>query len=111
MATRSSNGREEPAQLPDDVVEELLADDHCRRALELLRDQDGPMIVADLAAAVLTAERGGAPEAVTDTAVEDLRTELYEEHIPRLTATGIVTYDSLKGTVELERPDVVGPAE
>ncbi|MFC6973622.1 hypothetical protein ACFQL1_01415 [Halomicroarcula sp. GCM10025709] len=107
MATRSSNGTEGPTQLPDHVVEELWADEHCRRALEVLRDRERPVIVADLAAAVLAAERDGAPATVDDEAVQALRTELYERHIPKLTATGIVAYDSLKGTVELRRPDVL----
>jgi hypothetical protein len=33
--------------------------------------------------------------------------ELYTEHIPKLTATGVVTYDSMKGAVELAQPGIV----
>jgi hypothetical protein len=111
MATRSSNGTERPTQLPDYVVADLLAHDRCRRALEILRERDDPVIVADLAAAVLAAERDQPPASVDQEAVEELRKELYEEHIPRLTATGIVTYNSLKGTVELQRPDLLSGAD
>jgi hypothetical protein len=107
MATRSSNGTDEPTSLPDHVVEGLLDDDHCRLALEILDDSSDPMIVEDLAAAILAREWDTTAVAVDEDDVQALRTELYEEHIPRLTAVGVVSYDSMLGTVELRRADIL----
>ena len=107
MATTSSNGDRNGRGLPEEVVDDLLSDDTRRRALSILADRDEPVVVADLAAAVLAAERDIEPAAVSDTDRDELTEELFTEHLPKLTATDIVSYDSMVGTVELQRHDAV----
>jgi hypothetical protein len=75
------------------VIEELLAAPRRRVVLRVLVDRGGPVPVDDLAReltgdAASRAERRAA------------RTEIYQEHLPKLTATGVVAFDSMLGTVE-----------
>jgi DNA-binding transcriptional ArsR family regulator len=106
MATTHSLGRSGQG-LPDTVVDDLLSDETRRRALSILADRGEPMVVNELAAAVLAAERDVEPTAVPDTDRDDLTEELFTEHLPKLTATDVVAYDSMVGTVEIQRPGVV----
>jgi DNA-binding transcriptional ArsR family regulator len=107
MATTRSSGDRTGAGLPEEVVEDLLADDTRRRALSILAARDEPMVVADLAAAVLAAERDTEPSAVPRRERDELTEELFTEHLPKLTATGVVGYNSMVGTVEIQRRDAV----
>ncbi|EMA21873.1 DUF7344 domain-containing protein [Haloarcula marismortui] len=107
MATTSSNGDRTGHGLPEEVVADLLSNDTRRRALSILADRDEPVVVSDLAAAVLAVERDIEPAAVPDTARDELTEELFTEHLPKLTATDTVTYDSMIGTVEIQRYDAV----
>jgi DNA-binding transcriptional ArsR family regulator len=107
MATTSSNGDRTEQELPEEVVADLLSDDTRRRALSILADRGEPVVVADLAAAVLAAQRDVEPAAVPDTDRDELTEELFTEHLPKLTATDVVTYDSMVGTVEIQRLDAV----
>ncbi|KAA9398643.1 hypothetical protein Har1130_10520 [Haloarcula sp. CBA1130] len=107
MATTSSSGDRTEQRLPEEVVADLLSDDTRRRALSILADRDEPVVVADLAVAVLAAERGIEPAAVPDTDRDELTGELFTEHLPKLMATDIVAYDSMVGTVEIQRRDAV----
>ncbi|WP_254271461.1 DUF7344 domain-containing protein [Haloarcula marina] len=104
MATRSTDTR--PDELPESVVADLLATESRRAALSVLYDRGSPMVVEDLATAIVARERR-VPESAVPAADRDaMREELYTEHIPKLTATGVVEYDSMVGTVELARRDV-----
>ncbi|WP_424003966.1 DUF7344 domain-containing protein [Haloarcula salina] len=104
MATTSTSGA---FDLPDAVVSDLLDDEHRRRALSILAARGEPMVVDDLAAAILAAERNVEPDAVPDTDRRALADELYTEHLPKLTATAVVSYDSVVGRVELRRPEAI----
>lgn len=107
MATTSSNGDRTEQGLPEEVVADLLSDNTRRQALSILADRDEPVVVSDLAAAVLAAERDTEPAAIPDTDRDELTEELFTDHLPKLTATGIVAYDSMVGTVEIQRRDAV----
>jgi len=107
MATTSSNGDRTEQGLPEEVVADLLSDDTRRRALSILADRGEPVVVADLAAAVLAAQRDVEPAAVPDTDRDELTEELFTEHLPKLTATDVIAYDSMVGTVEIQRLDAV----
>jgi hypothetical protein len=103
MATTSSD----TGGLPSAVVDDLLSAEHRRLALSILADRGEPMVVESLAAAVVAA-RDDCPESVvSDVERESMAEELYTEHIPKLTATGVVTYNSMKGAVELARPGLI----
>lgn len=106
MATTSSDtdGR---AGLPAAVVEDILADETRRVALRILAERGEPMVVESLAAAVRAAVDDSSVDSVDPDAREATRHELFAEHIPKLTATGVLEYNSMLGTVELKRADIV----
>ena len=106
MATTNSN-TDRRAGLPAAVVEDLLADETRRVALVILADRDEPMVVESLATAVRAAVDDTPADAVTAAGRDATREKLFTDHIPKLTATGVVRYDSMLGTVELVRPDIV----
>jgi len=92
--------------LPSAVVEDLLSDDTRSRALVILRARDEPVVVEDLAAAVVAAREGCPVSDVSSDERDRVADELFTDHIPKLTATGVLAYDSMLGAVELRRPDV-----
>ena len=106
MATTSSDA-EGPGGLPSAVVEDLLSARNRRLALSTLADRGEPMVVESLATAVVAARENCPESVVSADQREAMCDELYTEHIPKLTATGVLRYDSMKGAVELVRPGVV----
>ncbi|WP_254545095.1 DUF7344 domain-containing protein [Halomarina pelagica] len=98
MATRSH-----AAELPGEVVDDLLAAPRRRRLLALLYRRDGPTALSTLAAHIAATE-AGVP--VEDVAGED-RTAvwwaLHEEDLPKLLATDVVAYDSTRDALSLSR--------
>jgi len=105
MATQNAES-DLGGSLPPAVVEELLADETRRRALAIIRARDEPVVVEDLAAAVVAAREGCSVSAVPPAEREQMAQELFSDHIPKLTATGVLAYDSMLGAVELRRPDI-----
>jgi hypothetical protein len=89
--------------LPERVVADLLASDRRRRLLGCLEDHGGCLPLTDLAAAVAAREAGVEPGAVDPERHRAVREEVYERHLPKLTATGVVEFDSMRGTVTLRR--------
>lgn len=87
--------------LPENVVADLLANDRRRRALEVLVERSDPVVVGDLAATVLAEERGESIDELPAEVARVARDEFFQDHLPKLTATGVVEYDSLVGTVAL----------
>lgn len=69
----------------------------CRTVLSTL-EREGSMDEATLAVAVLAAERDVSVTAVSDDDVERARNELYHVHLPKLEATGFVSWAD--GTVQ-----------
>ena len=55
-------------------------------------------------------ERGIDPEDVDDAERASARDEIFEIHLPKLTATELVEYDSLLGKVRLAEPAIVSLA-
>jgi hypothetical protein len=101
MTEHSSRTDEETTddRLPQSVVEDLLDDDQRRELLSYLADHADPVVVEDLAEYVAT-DDAGASQADRQAAVDDARREIYDDHLPKLTATEVVEYDSMVGTVE-----------
>lgn len=99
MATTDTgtSGRED--RLPAAVIEDLLASPRRRALLERLHEE-GSMPVDDLATRL--AARSGTGEEITASERRATRTEIYQDHLPKLTATGVVNFDSLLGRVELQ---------
>lgn len=96
MAADSHDGRVDG--LPGDVVEDILASERRRAMLSCLADSEGPVAVDDVVAAVCASEQGPDRGRV--------REEIYERHLPKLTATGVVEYHSMREAVELVDEDL-----
>lgn len=86
------NGCKLPSQVWDDIL-----DDDCRRwVLNTLAERGDPVVVADMATDMVSASTVQTPE--DRDAVER---ELFERHLPKLTAADIVNYNPRLGTIEL----------
>jgi len=99
MATPTRDPGDDGAP-PGPVLEDLLADDRCERLLRILRERAEPMVVDDLAAAVCAAETGPGDPPVAAERRRAVRADIFERHLPKLTAIDAVDYDSMVGTVE-----------
>lgn len=95
--SQQNRGRE----LPGTVVKDILASDRRQAALSCLGDHGGEMNITDLAACVCAREFGTSAARVSDTDRQRVYDELYDEHLPMLTATGVATFDSLRDSVVL----------
>lgn len=102
--TEDSGTAEGTDRLPASAVADLRTSERRRRALDCLAER-GDIPVSDLARRVVAAERDEPADAVPDEAVDGARRDLFQQHLPKLTATGVVRYDSLVGTVELATTD------
>lgn len=100
--TAEASGRME---LPDDVVADILEAERRRYALEVLSQQEAEMVVDDLAAVVRARETGSSPDAIEQAERQQVRDDFFQHHLPKLTATDVVRYDSVLGTVELVNPE------
>ena len=98
------------AAVPEDVIGELL--DSRRRCLLIdhLAREDGGVVVEDLVAAICAAEEGCDPSAVDDRTRTEIRTELFQQDIPKLAATGVVEYDSMLDKLRLQSSEVASHA-
>ncbi|WP_246022880.1 DUF7344 domain-containing protein [Halosimplex halophilum] len=103
--TGDSTARDDTDRLPASAVADLRASERRRRALDCLAERADPIPVSDLARHVVAVEREEPADAVPDEAVDEARRDLFQQHLPKLTATGVVRYDSLVGTVELAAAD------
>lgn len=106
MPTRNADSDTESG-LPPDVVEGLLSDDTRRRLLSVLTHRDEPVVVEELAAAIIAAREECPTAAVPASDRAAMTDELFDEHLPKLTATDVVAYDSMLGAVVLRRPEIV----
>lgn len=101
MATHHTPVDSDALRLPDGVVADILAADRRRLALEQLAAADDQVVVGDLAAAIAASEQGIDPDAVDERTREAVHDDLYERHLPKLTATETVSYNSMLGTVAI----------
>ena len=97
--------RDDESNLPDSIVKDLRESRRRRIALDRLHTMDEARPVADLAREIAAVEHETEPEAVETEAVDAVRRDMYQQHLPKLTATGVVRYDSLVGTLELATTD------
>jgi len=64
------------------------------RLLRALAAAGGDASVRDLAAGIRTQETGRCADEIDPEIIDQLRYEIYDQHLPKLAATGIVEYDS-----------------
>jgi len=105
MATRHAES-DTGGELPEAVVEDLLSADSRRQALSILAARDGPVVVEELARDIVADRTGRPASAVSEADRDAMVEELFTEHIPKLTATEVIRYDSMLGAVELVRPEL-----
>ncbi len=110
MAPTDSEATSGDPNLPDDVVDDILGADRRRYALEALSRRDAAMVVDDLAAVVRARETGSTPDDVESEERQRVRDDFFQRHLPKLTATDVVRYDSMLGTVELRDRESFGDA-
>jgi hypothetical protein len=87
--------------LPAAVIEQLVADPRRRALLGLLIDRGEAVPVDDLAAHLAESAEPSRAER------REARTEIYQEHLPKLTAPDVVAFDSLLGTVTYRGGDAL----
>lgn len=102
MAVDSSSADTGHGRLPEAVVEELLVDPRRRAMLRSLWAHDGPVPMTQLAARVIARERSVPPDAVPPEDRKRVRENLYEDHLPKFTATAVLRYNSRQASVELD---------
>lgn len=90
------------ADLPGTVIEELLASPDRRALLRCLAEADEPIPVDDLAAVLADGTTGA-----TASERRRARTAIYQDHLPKLTATGVVEFDSILGTLAFSGPESI----
>jgi hypothetical protein len=91
----------ESVGLPESVVENLLASRRRRMLLDKLDRADGPVSLDALAATIAAREAGVEPDAVSRDRRRETVEEIYQTDLPKLTATAVVEFDSMVGTLEL----------
>ena len=101
MVPSDTDGVPRERRLPADVVADLLEADRRRYALEALSREEAPVSIDDLAAHVRAHERNTTPQAIAREERAEVREEFFQRHLPKLTATEVVRYDPMLGTVEL----------
>lgn len=96
--------------LPAPVQAELLSSRRrCLLLVTLAEVEEAT--VDDLAGRISAAEHGIDPGAVDDAERVSICDEIFEVHLPKLTATEIVEYDSLLGKVRLLEPAIASRAQ
>jgi hypothetical protein len=85
---------------PEAVIDDLLADSRRELILRILRQRGEPMVIDDLARAVCAAEADPGDAAVEGEKRMAVRSDIFERHLPKLTAIEAVRYDSMVGTAE-----------
>lgn len=98
---------DESVGLPAPVCEDLLASSHRYQLLIVLDERGGSGIVTDLAREICARERDTSPDQLGAEEIAAIEREIYDEHLPKLTATGIASYDSRLDKITLDRPSVL----
>ena len=75
------------------VVLDVLADQRRRFVLYYLQDRSGPVEAKELARQIIAWETDTTVSAVTDEACEEVISDLYHHHLPKLADAGVIDYD------------------
>ena len=100
----SLGGRERQAPtsttLSEDELFELLANQRRRHILHALMREDQPLDIGTLSQEIAAWEDENALEEVTSKNRKRVYTALQQSHLPKMDKTGVVDYNSDRGTVE-----------
>lgn len=97
--------------IPERVRVELFASERRCRLLRALATAGGEQSVRDLAVQVRVEETGRAADRVDSDTVESTCYEIYDRHLPKLAATGVVEYDSTLDKLRLLDSELLEEAE
>ena len=106
----SSGESADHSTVPEEVVADLLDSRRRCHLLAQLAASDGEALVEDLVAAVGAAEQNCGPSELDESTLGEVREEVFERHVPKLTAIGVVEYDSMLDRLQLETPEVASRA-
>ena len=73
---------------------------HRHVVLAALADQQQPVPINDLTNAIIKHNHHTPPTEAADETITQIRTALYHVHLPKLTETGLIQYDSERQLVE-----------
>ena len=90
--------------VPQAVDDDLLSSQRRCRMVTALAAAGDAVVVEDLATAVLAAEKKADAGALDSDDCRSAAEDIFEHHLPKLTAIGLVEYDSMLGTVRLTEP-------
>lgn len=88
------------AEIGQDQLFHLLQNERRRRALDFLRDRDGPVRMREVVDHVAAAEQGTSVDALRSDERKRVHIALYQSHLPKLDQAGIIDYDQDRGLVE-----------
>ncbi|MXR51863.1 hypothetical protein GRX03_09625 [Halovenus sp. WSH3] len=101
----SSPDQRPRTEVPDGIKTDLLASERRCHILRVLAASGGEASVTDIAVRTRARETSQSADQIPPDAVDSVRYEIYERHLPKLTVTGIVEYDSTLDTVRLTDSD------
>jgi hypothetical protein len=90
--------------VPRAVTDDILASRRRCLVVTALATAGGTAVVEDLAAAIRAAEQRAEQVDSDPQTRERVARDLYENHLPTLTAAELVEYDSMLGSVRLTEP-------
>lgn len=97
----TTTGSDDHGELPLDEVFHILTNHRRRQVLSYLTDHDGTATLGELAEYIAAAENSVSIQRVTSTQRKRTYVALYQCHLSKMDAAGIVSFDSNRGTVEL----------
>ena len=101
-------GANDAGSLSPDAVHQLLSSRRRRDVLEYLKNVEAETTIGDLAARIAAREHDLPVGEVTSEQRKRVYISLYQSHLPKLAAEGVIDYDRDRGWVELaEEADVL----
>jgi len=91
----------EGGELTQDTVFEILSNSRRRFMLSYLNEHDGPVDLMELANEIAAWENETTVDELTDKQSKRVYVSVYQTHVPKLEATGLIDYDSDSGLIEL----------
>lgn len=91
----------EGEELTQDVVFDILSNSRRRFILSRLQERDEPVELMELANEIAAWENDTTVEELTDKQSKRVYVSVYQTHVPKLEATGLIEYDSDTGLIVL----------
>lgn len=96
----SGESTDQPEPLSLDIVYDILKNERRRRVLRYLDESGGTATLSDLAVHLAAIENDKEEKLVSSKERKRLYVGLYQCHLPRMDSSGVVDFDSDRGTIE-----------